>query len=85
MVNSGLCSLTHEVEEAYISDRVIVMEEGKVVYEGKPDEVFSNREVREKYKLQTPFLVSLKEELKDSGFDVDKLNSVEEVIKYLCR
>ena len=80
-----IISITHEVEEAYIADKVVVMESGKVVYQGKPDEVFSNKEVREKYKLQTPFLLSLKEELKDNGFDVDKLNSVEEVIDYLCR
>ena len=85
--NPGLTiiSITHEVEEAYLSDRVIVMNKGEVVYEGTPDEVFTNKEVREKYRLLTPFLVSLKEELKENGFDVDNLNSVEEVIDYLCR
>lgn len=80
-----IISITHEVEEAFLSDKVIVMEKGKVVHEGKPDEVFSNVEIRKQFHLHVPFLVNLKEELSNEGYDVDKLNSVEEVIDYLCR
>lgn len=80
-----IISITHEVEEAYLSDRVIVMEGGKAVFSGSPKEVFSNKEIRNKYKLQTPFLIQLKEELKENGFEVDDLNNVKEVISYLCR
>lgn len=80
-----IISITHEVEEALLSDRVIVMEKGKAVCSGSPLEVFANKEVREKYKLQAPFLISLKEELKDAGFDVDNLNDIKEVVNYLCR
>ncbi|MBE6136450.1 MAG: energy-coupling factor transporter ATPase [Erysipelotrichaceae bacterium] len=80
-----IISITHEVEEALLSDRVIVMDGGKAVYSGSPMEVFSNKEVREKYKLQAPFLISLKEELKENGFDVDDLNDIKEVTKFLCQ
>jgi len=80
-----IISITHEVEEALLSDRVIVMEKGKAVCSGSPLEVFANKEIREKYKLQAPFLISLKEELKDAGFDVDNLNDIKEVVNYLCR
>lgn len=80
-----IVSITHEVEEALLSDRVIVMDGGKAVYSGTPMEVFSNKEVREKYKLQAPFLISLKEELKENGFDVDDLNDIKEVTKFLCQ
>ena len=85
--NPGLTiiSITHEVEEAFLSDRVIVMEAGKVVATGSPEEVFSNKETREKYKLQTPFLIAVKEELKKNGFDVDDLKTIKEVTTYLCR
>ena len=40
-----IISITHEVEEALLSDRVIVMDGGKAVYSGSPMEVFSNKEV----------------------------------------
>ena len=83
--NLTILSITHEVEEAYLSDRVVVLEEGRVVADGKPFEIFSNRELREKYQLTAPFMVSLKETLLDNGYDVKKLNNVEEVIDYLCR
>ena len=83
--NLTILSITHEVEEAYLSDRVVVLEEGRVVADGKPFEIFSNRELREKYKLTAPFMVSLKETLLDNGYDVKKINNVEEVIDYLCR
>ena len=83
--NLTIVSITHEVEEAYLSDRVVVLEEGVVVCDGKPEEIFSNKELRERYHLSMPFIVSLKEELKEKGYDVNKLNDVEEVIDYLCR
>ena len=83
--NLTIISITHEVEEAFLSDKVVVMDGGKIVFTGTPEEVFSNREVRNKYKLQAPFLIELKEVLLENGFDVDNYESVEEVTKYLCR
>ena len=80
-----IISITHEVEEAFLSDRVIVMSGGKAVFSGTPEEVFSNKKIREQYKIETPFFIALKEELQANGFDVDNLNSVKEVISYLCR
>lgn len=80
-----IISITHEVEEAFLSDRVIVMSEGKAVCSGTPEEIFSNKKIREQYKIETPFFIALKEELKENGFDVDNLNNVKEVISYLCR
>lgn len=83
--NLTIVSITHEVEEALLSDRVIVMDSGKAVYAGSPEEVFTNKELRQKYKLQAPFLISLKEELKENGFEVDNLKDIKEVVNYLCR
>ena len=83
--NLTIISITHEVEEAFLSDRVIVMSGGKAVFSGTPEEVFTNKKVREQYKIETPFFIALKEELQASGFDVDNLNNVKEVISYLCR
>lgn len=37
-------NITHFMEEAALSDRVLVMKQGKLVQEGKPEEIFQNIE-----------------------------------------
>lgn len=43
-----IISITHDIEEAYQSDRVIVINKGKVVKEGTPDDVFSDEVLMKK-------------------------------------
>lgn len=40
-----IISITHNLNEAIDSDRVIVLNEGKIVLDGKPEEVFKEKEV----------------------------------------
>lgn len=46
--------ITHYMDEAVLADRVIVMDSGKVLTEGTPDNVFSQVELLKKHRLDVP-------------------------------
>ena len=65
--NLTIVSITHDVEEAYLSDEVIVMSRGEIAFKGQPKEVFSNRQALESLNLGMPFVLDIKDRLKQSG------------------
>ena len=46
-----IISITHNLQEALLADRVIVMNEGKIVLTGTPKEVFKEKEILKNSKL----------------------------------
>ncbi|MBQ1608888.1 MAG: energy-coupling factor transporter ATPase [Lachnospiraceae bacterium] len=62
--------ITHYMEEVVGSDRVFVMDHGKVVLQGTPREVFSQVETLEKYRLAVPQATKLAYELQKSGLGI---------------
>ena len=62
--------ITHYMEEAAIADRVIVMEDGKVIDDGTPYEVFSNIEKIRSVGLDVPQSTELAELLREDGMDL---------------
>lgn len=78
-------SITHDVEEAYLSDEIILLEKGKVVEQGTPSDLFSNMEIVNKYNLSIPFEIQIKNKLKQERKDVDDKNILDEAVKVLCR
>jgi len=83
--NLTILSITHDIEEAYLSDEVIVMSEGKNVLKGKPEEVFSNREVLEKISLSTPFLLEVKDKLSSIGIKTNDAKNLDELVELICQ
>lgn len=59
--------ITHYMEEVVGADFVYVMDQGKVVMEGTPREVFSQVEMLKKHSLDVPQVTMLAYELKQSG------------------
>lgn len=80
-----IVSITHEIEEAYQSDRVIVLAKGKIIAQGKPDEVLSNQEVCKTAHLKMPFYLEVKNKLNEVGYKTDKCENLEEVSDLLCQ
>ncbi len=80
----ALLSITHDVEEAYGCDRVIVLNDGKIAADGDPRKVFADAELLSKTKLRTPFIEQAKIAFAKKGIDipdeVDSLSSLEEVL-----
>lgn len=78
--------ITHYMEEVIHADHVYVMDEGHVVMEGTPREIFSQVETLKKYRLDVPQVTLLAWELKKSGVDVPEgILTTEELVNALCQ
>ena len=62
--------ITHYMEEVVDADYVFVMDEGKVVMQGTPREIFSSVEELKQYRLDVPQITLLAHELKESGVPI---------------
>jgi energy-coupling factor transport system ATP-binding protein len=84
--NVTVILITHYMEEVIDADRVYVMDEGHVVMEGTPREIFSDVDTLKKYRLDVPQVTLLAHELKKNGLDIpDGILSTEELVNALCR
>jgi energy-coupling factor transport system ATP-binding protein len=59
--------ITHFMTEAIQADRVIVMDQGKIAFQGTPKEVFSRVDELEKLGLEAPLAAKFAFELRKSG------------------
>ena len=59
--------ITHYMDEVIDADRVIVMDEGKIVMQGTPRQVFSQVDKLKGYRLDVPQVTELAYELKKQG------------------
>ncbi len=77
-------NITHFMDEAVLSDRVVVMAKGKVVFQGTPKEVFSNVELIKSLHLDVPQVTELAYLLNKNGFNIDKgILSIDELVESL--
>lgn len=76
--------ITHHMDEAAKAQRVVVLSEGKIAFDGTPKEVFSQVEMLHSLHLSAPETVELCYELNKHGFNLplDRL-SVEECAQAL--
>lgn len=78
--------ITHYMEEVIYADKVIVMDEGKVVMQGTPKEIFSRVEELKSYRLDVPQVTLLAYELKKKGIPLpDGILTIEELVNELCQ
>ena len=78
--------ITHYMEEAINADRVIVMEKGKVVMQGKPRDIFVKVEELKALGLDVPQIAELAYELRKEGIDISPdVMTVEEMVNSLCQ
>lgn len=78
--------ITHFMDEAVDADRVIVMEKGRVVMEGKPREIFMRVEELKALGLDVPHMTELAYELGKEGIKIeDDILTIDEMVNSLCR
>jgi energy-coupling factor transport system ATP-binding protein len=64
--------VSHNMEEvAYLADRVYVMAGGTASLSGTPEEIFTNKEKLQQYKIGTPETVQVLYRLSDLGYKVN--------------
>ena len=62
--------ITHFMEEAILSDRIVLMKDGNILKTGTPKEIFSNVEYLRRYKMDVPQSTELIYELNKRGLSL---------------
>ena len=76
--------ITHYMDEAVEADRILIMEQGEIVMEGTPKEIFKQVDRIKELGLDVPQVTELVYELRKDGFDLkDDILSVEELVELL--
>ena len=73
-----IISITHDIDEALLSDKVLILSKGKLIKEGKPQNVLRDEKTLLSIKLDMPFVYKMEKELAEMGIvsnadNIDKL------------
>lgn len=78
--------ITHYMDEAAQADRLLVMDGGKIMLEGKPREVFSNVKKMKEIGLDVPQVTELCYELRKEGININtNILNIDEMVNVLCQ
>ncbi len=78
-----LISITHDMDEAILSDLILVFAKGKLVASGKPQEILSNKKIVELAKIDAPFIYKVSEALAKKG--IKPTYSKEKLVGEICK
>ncbi|WP_276515556.1 energy-coupling factor transporter ATPase [Tissierella carlieri] len=82
--NKTIILITHYMDEAVEADRILVMEQGKIVMEGTPKEIFKQVDKVKELGLDVPQVTELVYELRKEGLDLkEDILSIEELVELL--
>ncbi|MEG0918656.1 MAG: energy-coupling factor transporter ATPase [Anaerovoracaceae bacterium] len=78
--------ITHFMEEAAMADRIVIMDNGKVVMEGPPEEIFIHEDQLRSLNLDIPLEVIIANKLRHEGIEVPaSVINREKMVEYLCQ
>lgn len=83
--NLTVISITHDIEEVAKSDHVIVLDQGRVVLDGHPDEILQHEAELIRLKLDIPFALKFRHELEKNGISIHAGTTMEGMVAELCR
>ncbi|KJY60147.1 MULTISPECIES: energy-coupling factor ABC transporter ATP-binding protein [Lactobacillus] len=84
--NLTVIAITHDIDEASLADNVIVMDDGHLITQGTPKDVFAQAKLLKEIGLDIPFYMQVKQALLEDEFPIpEQVNSEKELIKYLCQ
>lgn len=69
-LGTTIVHITHYMEEAVLANRVVVVDNGEILLDGTPNEVFRHVEQLKQVGLDVPQVTELIYELRKDGFDV---------------
>lgn len=79
--NITILWITHYMEEVVDADQVIVMNKGRIVLKGTPEQIFSQVETLQKYHLDVPQITLLAHELRNRGLQIPEgMLTVDELV-----
>ncbi len=84
--NMTVILITHYMEEAVEANRIIVMDEGKIIMEGTPRNIFSQVGKMKDIGLDVPQMTELAYELRANGVNIrSDILTIDEMVSELCR
>ena len=72
------------MEEASISDKVYVMNEGEIESQGPPTEVFQEIDYLRSINLDVPVVMEVANGLKKKGIDIPDILTIDGLVDALC-
>lgn len=77
--------ITHFMEEAAEADRIIIMNQGRILLDGTPSQVFMEKQTILEASLEVPLAVELASRLRGRGIKVpDEVVTDEELVDWVC-
>lgn len=83
--NMTILSITHDIEEAALCDEVILLSDGHIIDQGKPEDVLMKQAQIEQLSLDVPFAFKVSQGLQDKGIKINKQINQEKLVKELCQ
>ncbi|WP_124058134.1 energy-coupling factor ABC transporter ATP-binding protein [Vaginisenegalia massiliensis] len=84
--NLTVISITHDIDEAALADRIFVMEQGRLVKQDQPSDIFALGQDLIKAGLDIPFTWKLKEALKARGVEIpEQIQSEEALLSWISQ
>ena len=78
--------ITHFMDEAVRADRVIIMNEGRILIDGTPRQVFRQEELIRSANLDVPLMVEMGAKLRERGIDVPAdIITEEKMVEFICQ
>ena len=75
-----IISITHDIDEALLSDKVLILSKGKLVKEGKPQDILRDESALLEVKLDMPFVYKLEKELAAVGIN-SNAESIDQLVE----
>jgi energy-coupling factor transport system ATP-binding protein len=78
--------ITHFMDEAAQADRIVIMDDGRVLADGSPDEVFSDEGTMRRIRLDVPLAVDMAQKLRERGVPVPSdVTTQEKLVEFICQ
>ncbi len=77
--------ITHFMDEAAQTERIIVMDEGKVVMDDVPANVFTHSKELLELDLDVPPMIDIANSLIENGVDIKQTSDIDEMAEGLCQ
>lgn len=77
--------ISHNMDEiCEFCDKVVVLDNGKLVAVGTPEEIFDAPEIIEGTGLDLPHVYKIRAMLRDRGFEIPPVRNAEELVRAIC-
>ena len=83
--NMTILSITHDIEEAAMSDYVILLGDGHIIDTGTPENVLMKQQQIESLSLDIPFAYKISKGLQSKGIQVNDYIDKAKLVKELCQ